>query len=301
MTPVPIIRSKINKEEKDREKGSERSKQNNNNNNDKSNEIYQEKDGDKDRERDKGRGRGRNQGRETDTDEMSMRDYGNKNGLILHDQTMSVQAARSCVMLNVKELVTSLGSAADGITRAAVVTSLGSAVVTDKATAATAAGSSKSTNESENTSESETVIDSTCLAATKTNEVTSEIREGIVLDTGTRTGTESQGRDQKENQDQNQNQSQNEGKKHKNCINKTGDIDRESSNSNSSSSSSSSLPDIRTKCIDTEVGIWGGLHGGGPGSNMQNFVLVGTYVNLLHFLRKNLSISFFASFSSNSY
>ena len=268
---MPIIRSKINKEDNDkdkergREKGSEISKLSHN---DKSSDMYYEKDGDKDkdRERDKVRERGRKQGRDEDTDKVSRRELGNKNGLIVHDQTMSVQAARSCVMLNVKELVTSLGSAADGITRAAVVTSLGSAALIGKVISDTAVGST------EDTMTRDRVIDTTHVASTISGESMIEAREKILTGTGTGTGTEDQG------QDADQNIKQKQDDKQKNIINDIDNIDKTLTSSSSSGSSSSSLPDIGTKCLEAEVGIWGGLHGGGPGSNMQNFVLVGTYV-----------------------
>ena len=50
------------------------------------------------------------------------------------------------------------------------------------------------------------------------------------------------------------------------------------SNTSSSSSSARSSVNIQAKAPRTVGGIWGGLHGGGLGSNMQNFVLVGTFV-----------------------
>ena len=104
----------------------------------------------------------------------------------VHDQAMSVQAARACVMLNAKELVASLGSAWDSL-------------------------NPKSMN-------------------------------GKVIESN---------------------------KNDSNSSSNSNDSNSSSSNDNEGGSGSGG--------DDTGVtpGIWGGLHGGGLGSNMQQFILVG--------------------------
>lgn len=101
---MPVVRSKGLKDEKGQEKNRNSNKQSN---------IEKYTDNYNDKDRDKGRERGRKQGRETEREKEVV------SGMTLHDQTMSVQAARACVMLSAKELVTSLGAAADNSKRGA--------------------------------------------------------------------------------------------------------------------------------------------------------------------------------------
>ena len=124
-----------------------------------------------------------------ENDENDDKNEEHLSSISVHDQAMSVQAARACVMLNAKELVASLGSAWDSL-------------------------NPKSMN-------------------------------GKVIESN------------------------------KNDSNSSSNSNDSSSGSGSSGSSNEDGSGSGGDDTGVTPGIWGGLHGGGLGSNMQQFILVG--------------------------